>query len=45
MAKILAWAKANGVHPLGRWGQWEHMNSDVAVSLAIAAGRELAAIP
>ena len=31
------WAKSACVLPLGRWGQWEHMNSDVAVSLAIKA--------
>ncbi len=38
---VKTWAAANGVYPLGRWGQWEHMNSDVAVSLAIAAANEL----
>jgi protoporphyrinogen oxidase len=37
VAQIAAWAKANRILPLGRWGQWEHMNSDVAVSLAISA--------
>ena len=41
---VAAWAKSHGIHPLGRWGHWEHMNSDVAVSLAIAAGHELAAM-
>jgi protoporphyrinogen oxidase len=40
VARICAWAQANRILPLGRWGQWEHMNSDVAVSLAIAAARE-----
>ena len=40
---IKTWATRNGIHPLGRWGQWEHMNSDVAVSLAIAAAHELRA--
>lgn len=35
--RIHAWAKSADVLPLGRWGHWEHMNSDVAVSTAIAA--------
>ena len=34
VAKILAWAKEHGIQPVGRWGHWEHMNSDVAVSSA-----------
>lgn len=37
MGKIHAWAESAQVLPLGRWGHWEHMNSDVAVSLAISA--------
>ena len=40
VAKIGGWAKANRILPLGRWGHWEHMNSDVAVSLAIRAAHE-----
>jgi len=40
LAVIDRWARASGVLPLGRWGQWEHMNSDVAVSLAIKAAKE-----
>ncbi len=39
---ITDWAHARGIFPLGRWGQWEHMNSDVATSLAITAAREAA---
>ena len=42
VAVVRDWTKRHGIVPLGRWGHWEHMNSDVAVSLAIAAGRELA---
>jgi protoporphyrinogen oxidase len=38
---IHQWANRTGVLPLGRWGQWEHMNSDVAVSLAISAARQV----
>jgi protoporphyrinogen oxidase len=30
--KILAWGKINGILGLGRWGQWDHMNSDIAVT-------------
>ena len=33
--KILAWGRSNGIIGLGRWGEWEHMNSDVAVSRAL----------
>ncbi len=36
---IQSWAGSQGILGLGRWGTWEHMNSDVAVSLGIAAGR------
>jgi hypothetical protein len=38
---IHAWAKSIQVLPLGRWGHWEHMNSDVAVSLGIKAAEAL----
>ena len=41
VATVSEWARTHGVYPLGRWGQWEHMNSDVAVSLAIAAAHDL----
>jgi protoporphyrinogen oxidase len=34
---IAAWASAHGILPLGRWGRWEHINSDVAVEQAFAA--------
>ena len=39
MAEIRAWAQANNIIPLGRWGTWEHMNSDVAVDEALQAQR------
>jgi len=39
--KIHAWAQQVRVLPLGRWGHWEHMNSDVAVSLGIKAAEEV----
>jgi hypothetical protein len=34
---ISRWASGQGILPLGRWGTWEHMNSDVAVDLALKA--------
>lgn len=37
MKTICEWAAENGIMPLGRWGLWEHMNSDTAVSLALRA--------
>lgn len=40
MAAIAAWAGARGITPLGRWGRWEHMNSDVAVDQALTAAEE-----
>ena len=39
--KILAWGRSNGIIGLGRWGEWEHMNSDVAVSKAIEMATKL----
>jgi protoporphyrinogen oxidase len=32
---ILDWAGSRGIVGLGRWGTWEHINSDVAVDLAL----------
>lgn len=40
--KILKWARGNGIVGLGRWGRWEHMNSDVAVAEALQMARHLA---
>ena len=37
MRFINGWAREHGITPLGRWGAWEHMNSDVAVGLALDA--------
>lgn len=39
--KILAWGRSNGIIGLGRWGRWEHMNSDVAVAEALQMADEL----
>ncbi len=39
--KILVWGENNGIIGLGRWGQWEHMNSDVAVAAAMQLANKL----
>jgi protoporphyrinogen oxidase len=41
IATLLAWSRANGIVGLGRWGTWEHINSDVAVEAGLACAREL----
>lgn len=38
--RILAWGRNNGIIGLGRWGRWEHMNSDVAVAEALQMAGE-----
>ncbi len=35
--RVLEWAGQHQITGLGRWGTWEHMNSDVAVAQAIEA--------
>jgi protoporphyrinogen oxidase len=32
---ILNWSQSQGIFATGRWGKWDHMNSDVAVSEAL----------
>jgi hypothetical protein len=39
--EVLDWARTHSIVGIGRWGRWEHMNSDVAVAEALAAGRTL----
>lgn len=41
MGTIADWAVQNDVFPLGRWGRWNHVNSDVAVVEAIALAKKL----
>ena len=36
IANILEWAASHAIFGAGRWGKWEQMNSDVAVSLGVA---------
>lgn len=43
IARIRAWAKTRGIVGVGRWGRWEHMNSDVAVAEALQIARDLVA--
>ena len=43
VARILEWAAGHGIVGMGRWGRWEHMNSDVAVAEALQVARDLAA--
>lgn len=41
--RIRAWAFSHGIIGLGRWGRWEHMNSDVAVAEALEMADRLKA--
>jgi protoporphyrinogen oxidase len=40
IATVLAWARARRIIGLGRWGTWQHLNSDVAVEQALLAAQE-----
>lgn len=35
MKRLLSWSESNHVYGLGRWGEHQHYNSDVTVSLAM----------
>ncbi len=41
MRKVLDWGKQHAVIGLGRWGEWEHYNSDVTVGKAIDLANKL----
>lgn len=43
VAAISEWAARHGIVSAGRWGKWEHMNSDVAVAEGLALARSLTA--
>jgi protoporphyrinogen oxidase len=43
IAAVLAWASRHGIIGAGRWGRWEHVNSDVAVAEALALAATLVA--
>jgi protoporphyrinogen oxidase len=40
ISAICYWARQNHILALGRWGTWEHINSDVAVAMGIEAARK-----
>lgn len=40
-AEVAAWGETRNIFSLGRWGTWEHMNSDVAVLNGIKAAEKL----
>jgi protoporphyrinogen oxidase len=42
VASICEWAAKHGIVGAGRWGKWEHMNSDVAVAEGLTLARSLA---
>lgn len=42
--KVLAWAKSRAIIGLGRWGEWEHMNSDVAIEKGLNLATNLVQI-
>jgi protoporphyrinogen oxidase len=35
IATVLAWAREQGVHGVGRWGQWQYFNGDVCIREAM----------
>lgn len=42
--QILQWAASHGIVGAGRWGKWEHMNSDIAVAEALREADNLLGI-
>jgi len=40
--RILDWARSRSIIGLGRWGEWEHMNSDVAMERSLKLAGQLA---
>lgn len=41
MEELLQWTRRKGVYGLGRWGEWEHYNSDVVVEKGIRLAGEV----
>ena len=41
METLLSWAKTRKVYGLGRWGEWQHYNSDVVVARAMKLADEM----
>ena len=44
MAALLAETESRGVFGLGRWGEWQHYNSDVVVERALALAARIAPV-
>lgn len=42
MERLITWAKAHEIYPLGRWGEHQHYNSDLTVEKALQMAEELA---
>jgi protoporphyrinogen oxidase len=42
IARVLNWAKSRNITGFGRWGTWEHMNSDIAVKNAMTLAKTIA---
>lgn len=40
MAELIHWGEENGVISIGRWGRWEHLNSDVAAADGIKSAMD-----
>lgn len=38
---VLQWAQKQGIYGIGRWGEWQHMNSDAAVCRGIHLAKKL----
>ncbi len=41
LGKVGEWAESNNVFGIGRWGRWQHMNSDMAVQTGIETARKM----
>jgi len=41
ISSILKWAKKNNIYGIGRWGKWQHINSDVTVEEAIDFAKKM----
>ncbi len=41
MKRLLSWSEEKEVFGLGRWGEWQHYNSDVTVDLALNLAEKL----
>ena len=41
MTELLSWAKGHDAIGVGRWGEWQHYNSDVTVERAMRTVEEV----